>query len=135
MQKKIFITQTTLDKWSSEGKLALEGDEVTLLTKDNPKYKLTPAAKFLAIDTQPNDPHNLVGKIVPLDLLKKRDVEVYMDSAIYKDDAYKVEQGFAAVLVESAGEVHAAEPMKEEKIDESAKSDEELLTDFFLKNL
>jgi len=135
MQKKIFITQSTLDKWASEGKLTLDGDEVTLHTNDNPKYKLTPAAKFLAIDTQPEDPHNLVGKIVPLDLLKKRDVEVYMESAIYKDDAYKVEQGFAAVLVEAAGEVHAPEPVKEEKIDDSAKSDEELLTEFFLKNI
>ena len=136
MQKKIFISQGMLDNLSSEGKVDLSGDRLTILSKEQPQYVITPAAKFMGIESKEADPHKLLGKIVPLTILKERGVELYMDSAIYKDEAYKVEQGFVGILVEEkAGKAIAPEPVKEVKSEDVPKGDDELLADFFLKNL
>lgn len=136
MQKKIFITQGMLDNLSSEGKLEICGDKLTILSKERPDYIITPAAKFLGIESKDADPHKLLGKIVPLKILKDKGVELYMDSAIYKDDAYKVEQGFVGILIEEqSGKAVIPEPVSEVKSEEVTKSDDEMLADFFLKNL
>ena len=137
MQKKIFITQDMLDRLSSEGKVDIDGNKLTIISAENPSYNITSAVKFLAIESGDKDPHKLLGRIVPAKILKDKGVEVYMDSAIYKDEAYKVEQGFAGVLIEAAED----EPLTPEPLDEVIdtkevpKSDEDLLADFFLKNM
>ena len=125
-----------LDKLSTEGRIEIAGNRLTILSKERPGYIITPAAKFLAIESQDADPHKLIGKIVPSKILKDKGVELYMDSAIYKDEAYKVEQGFVGTLVEEkSGKPIAPEPVKEIKSEEVPKSDDELLADFFMKNL
>ena len=136
MQKKIFISQGMLDNLSSEGRIEISGDKLTILSKERPDYIITPAAKFLEIESKDTDPYKLLGKIVPLNILKDKGVELYMDSAIYKDEAYKVEQGFVGILVEEeAGKPAAPQPVEEVKSEEVPKSDDELLADFFMKNL
>ncbi|MDT8318761.1 MAG: hypothetical protein RQ824_12355 [bacterium] len=136
MQKKIFLSQGMLDKLSSEGKLELSGDKLTIQSNDHPEYIITPAAKFLGIESKDADPHKLIGKIIPLKILKDKGVELYMDSAIYKDEAYNVEQGFVGILVEEKGGKQVApQPVQEVNTEEVPKGDEELLADFFLKNL
>ena len=136
MQKKIFITQGMLDNLSSEGRVEISGDKLTILSKERPDYIITPAAKFLEIESKDADPYKLLGKIVPVNILKDKGVELYMDSAIYKDEAYKVDQGFIGMLVEEqSGKPVAPEPVKEIKSEDVPKSDDELLADFFMKNL
>lgn len=136
MQKKIFITQGMLDNLSSEGKLELSGDKLTIQSKERPDYIITPAAKFLDIESKDVDPYKLLGKIVPLNILKDKGVELYMGSAIYKDEAYKVDEGFLGILVEEkAGKPVIPEPVKEVKSEDVPKGDDELLADFFMKNL
>lgn len=136
MQKKIFISQGMLDNLSSEGRLEICGDKLTILSKERPDYIITPAAKFLDIESKDADPYKLLGKIVPLNILKDKGVELYMGSAIYKDEAYKVDEGFLGMLVEEqSGKPIAPEPVKEVKSEEVPKGDEELLADFFMKNL
>jgi len=136
MQKKIFITQDMLDQLSAESKVDLEGNKLSILSGENPNYNLIPAVKFIAIESGDNDPFKLIGKIVPSNILKDKGVEVYMDSAIYKDEAYKVEQGFAGTLIEEGSAKPAApEQIKEIKTEEVPKSDDELLAEFFLKNI
>ncbi len=132
MQKKIFITQENLDKWSSAGRVSQEGEVITLSLKDNSRYALRPAVKFLSVETSQEDPNRLVGRIITSASLKERGVEVYMHSAIFRDEAYKVEEGFIGLRQESA-------PDKTESpvtlpADET-KSDEDLLADFLMKNL
>ncbi len=126
-----------LDKLSSDGKVDIEGNKLTIFSAEKPTYSITSAVKFLAIESRESDPHKLIGRIVPSNILKDKGVEVYMDSAIYKDEAYKVEQGFAGILIEvKEDEPLTPEPLEEE-IDttEVPKSDEDLLADFFLKNM
>lgn len=135
MQKKIFISQAMLDNLSAEGKLELSGDKLTIQSKERPDYIITPAAKFLGIESKDVDPHKLLGKIIPESILKDKGVELYMDSAIYKDEAYQVEQGFIGVLVEGDSKPIAAEELTEVKSEDVPKSDDELLADFFMKNL
>ena len=136
MQKKIFISQGMLDNLSSEGRIEISGDKLTILSKERPDYIITPAAKFLDIESKDADPYKLLGKIVPVNILKDKGVELYMDSAIYKDEAYKVDQGFVGMLVEEkAGKPTAPQPVKEVKSEDVPKSDDELLADFFMKNL
>ena len=136
MQKKIFISQGMLDNLSSEGKLELTGDKLTIQSKERPDYIITPAAKFLEIESKDVDPYKLLGKIVPLNILKDKGVELYMGSAIYKDEAYKVDEGFLGILVEEqSGKPIAPQPVEEIKSEEVPKSDDELLADFFMKNL
>lgn len=136
MQKKIFITQDMLDKLSAESKIDLQGNKLSILSGEKPNYNLIPAVKFIAIESGDNDPFKLIGKIVPSNILKEKGVEVYMDSAIYKDEAYKVEQGFAGTIIEEGAIKKASpEPVKEIKTDEVPKTDDELLAEFFLKNM
>ncbi len=125
-----------LDNLSSEGRIEICGDKLTILSKERPDYIITPAAKFLEIESKDTDPYKLLGKIVPEKILKDKGVELYMGSAIYKDEAYKVDEGFLGMLVEEkAGKPVAPEPVKEVKSEEVPKSDDELLADFFMKNL
>lgn len=125
-----------LDKLSAENKIDLNGNRLTILSGEKPGYNLVPAVKFIAIESGDKDPYNLIGKIVPSNILKGKGVEVYMDSAIYKDEAYKVEQGFAGTLIEEgSAEPAAPQPVKEIKTEEVPKSDDELLAEFFLKNI
>ena len=125
-----------LDNLSSEGRIEICGDKLTILSKERPDYIITPAAKFLEIESKDTDPYKLLGKIVPLKILKDKGVELYMGSAIYKDEAYKVDEGFVGILVEEkADKPTAPEPVKEVKTEDVPKSDDELLADFFMKNL
>lgn len=125
-----------LDDPSSEGRFEISGDKLTILSKERPDYIITSAAKFLEIESKDTDPYKLLGKIVPLNILKDKGVEIYMGSAIYKDEAYKVDEGFLGMLVEEqSGKPIVSEPVKEVKSEEVPKSDDELLADFFMKNL
>lgn len=133
MQKKIFLTQQVLDQWSTAAKITIEGNIITIPSKGNSRYTLRPAVKFIAIESRGDDPNNLVGKVILSDLLKEKGVDVYMNSAIHRDDAYMVEEGFVGLFLEESG--------KEDKSIEhcansgNAKSDDELLADFLLKSL
>lgn len=139
--KKLFITQATIDKLSSESRVEIEGDIMSCFFQEQQSYKLTSAVKFTAIDSRPDDPHNLVGKIIPVNILKQKGVELYRDSAIYKDEAYKVEQGFACELlkkdeaVETPGSGLRSDEVIEENGKKESKRDDEMLADFLLKNL
>ena len=139
MQKKIFITQEKLDELSAGEKIVIEGNEMTVLSQQNSVYTLTPAVKFMAIESQPEDPHGLIGKILPQNITDEKGIEIYMDSAIFQDEAYKVIQGFTGELKEAGAappvEEKPAEAEKAEPHENKEKSDDELLADFLLKNL
>lgn len=138
MQKKIFLTQQVLDQWSASGKATIKGDILTIQSKDNSRFTLKAAIKFLTIESKDADPNNLTGKVITSDHVKDKGIEVYMNSAIYKDEAYKVEEGFIGLLQEN--ESKKGSPEKEiiesdASVADNEKSDDQLLADFLLKNL
>lgn len=117
--KKIFFSQAILGSLADEGKLSLEGNVLTVFTKDRPTFVLEPAFRILRTVDGREDPHGLVGQIRTEKALREMNAEVYLDSVVYRDSAYQAEQGFI-------GE-------EKELMDKLA--DTELLARYLLENL
>ncbi len=145
VMKKIFIAQSVLDSMFEQEKAHLEQDKLMIHSKQNQIFKLTPAFKFLYVSDGSADPHQFVGKIFTKQELDKIDVDLYMDSAIYKDTAYQVDPGYVGMpLASSPAQVveapetpikpkeEGSEP-KAEQVEEA--SDQDLLSDYLLKIL
>lgn len=93
---RLFISQGRLDAWSSEDRVKLDGDIMTL-AGDGRSFRLRPAIRFLRVSGQPQqgeDPHQLVGRVKPLDDLAKLGGEQFMESVIVGDTAYDTQSGF-----------------------------------------
>lgn len=116
---KLFFSQRILDALINEEKISLDGNTITILSKDRAAFELDPAFRFTRTADGCRDPHDLVGMIRLEKDMRAMHAEIYLDSIIYKDTAYVVEPGFI-------GE-------KKELIDKL--SDTELLARFLLENL
>jgi hypothetical protein len=95
---RLFISQGRLDAWSSEDRVKLDADIMTL-AGDGRSFRLRPAIRFLRVSGQaaPNpagDPHQLVGRVKALDDLVKLGGEQFMESVIVGDTAYDIQSGF-----------------------------------------
>ncbi|MCL5276767.1 MAG: pentapeptide repeat-containing protein [Deltaproteobacteria bacterium] len=127
ISEKVFFTQELLDELNANGKLLLEGETITILTKAKPKFRLEQAARFTAIDSG-TDTEKFVGKVKTLEELRAVGAEIFPDSVVMKENVYRVENGFIGLPVKE----EAAAGKKEES---RGKKDEELLAEFFLKNV
>ncbi len=142
--KPVFFSNTIIDTWS-EGKKINIADNVLTVNKApgvQVQFTLEEAYRFIKTSDSSPDPHGLVGKVRTVKQLEQLGAEAYMNSCIYKDIPYDVEQGYLGRPVEAgvSAKVQAAAPAAviEEKIAEApkaAKSDEELLSAFLLNNL
>jgi hypothetical protein len=115
----MFFSQRILDSLIQEGRIRLDGNIITILSRDNPSFELEPAFRFIRTADNGPDPHQFVGRIEYERALKRANAEIYLDSVIYADTAYVVEPGFI-------GE-------KKELLDRL--SDTDLLARFLLENL
>ncbi len=127
ISEKVFFTQELLDELNAQGKLLLEGETITILTKAKPKFSLQQAVRFTALDSG-EDTEKLVGKVKPLNELNEIKAEIFPDSVVVKDNVYRVETGFIGLPLKE-------ELANKEKEESKAKKDEELLAEFFLKNV
>ncbi|MEW6776345.1 MAG: hypothetical protein AB1405_08635 [Bdellovibrionota bacterium] len=159
MAKLLFFSHKIIDAWSEGAKVEIKGNTLTL--KQGPQgpttFHLEEAVRFIKVSGGGADPAGLVGKIKTKKQLDEMGAEAYMESVIYKDTPYDVELGYlgrsegAAAAPAPAPAKGAPAPAKaaappppkpeEEKIDQSqvapegAQKDEDLLTQFLLKNL
>ncbi len=117
--KKMFFSQKILDSLIDEGKIKLDGNILTVLSKDNMTFELEPAFRFVKTADEKPDPHGLVGQIKSEKTLKEMNAEIYMDSVIYRDTGYQTEPGFIG----------------EEKELMEKLSDTDLLARYLLENL
>ena len=117
--KKMFFSQRILDALIDEGKIRLEGNVLTLLTRDRPCFELEPAYRIARTADGGPDPHGLVGAIRPERSLKEMGAEAYLGSVLYRDTAYQAEPGFIG----------------EEKVIMEKLADTELLARYLLENL
>ncbi len=77
----------------ASGRIELEGS--MLKSNDFPGYYLlTPALKFTACISSPDDPLGYVGKCSALSLFEKQNIEIHMNSLDYKGETYEVDEGF-----------------------------------------
>lgn len=117
--KKVFFSQRLLSSLADEGRISLEDNVLTLLSKDRPSFQLEPAARFTATADGKPDPHGLVGTIRSEKDLREMKAELYLDSVIVGDTAYQTVPGFIG----------------EERELMERLSDTELLARFLLENL
>jgi Pentapeptide repeats (8 copies) len=168
---KVFFTQEQLDKLNEKNKIELDGLELTILTGDNPTFKIHEAYRVVKVDSG-EDEQALLGKVKTAeDLESMEDVEIYMESLIVGETVYTLEAGFIGVPLRTAAppveEQQAAAPATEDKTptrtepastsptqveavpqppaaaqaapptkqEQKEKTDEELLSEFLLKNI
>ncbi len=93
-QSKIFFSQKVLDVLVQEGTITLEGNVLTLLAPERRSYTLEPAYRFNATADNGPDPHGLLGHIRSEKDLRAAKAEVYLDSVIYGETAYRADSGF-----------------------------------------
>ncbi len=129
ISEKVFFTQKTLDSLNEENKISLEGDLLTIMTNEKPCFTIIPAYRFMHVESGDEDPLKVLGKVKTEEEAKQMDIDIYRDSAIFKETVYVVEPGFIGVPKRDE-----PTPPKEPK-KAPPKSDDELLADFLLKNM
>lgn len=94
----LFVSQTMLDSWTEQGKIDFVGNVMTLLSGEGKgrSYALEPAARFVKVEGDDADPHQLLRKVKSDAQLREMGAERFEASVIYKDVAYQVEPGFLA---------------------------------------
>ncbi len=90
---RLFISNTRLETWSSEGKITLEGP-LMVLSELGRAFAIKPAVFFARVAGGEADPHDLVGKVKDDDELAKMGADHMASSVIYVDTAYEVVAGF-----------------------------------------
>lgn len=127
LSEKVFFTQKTLDELNAQGKLLLEGETITILTKTKPSFILKQAVRFLSLESG-EDINKLIGKVKTLVELNGIKAEIFPDSVVINDNVYRVENGFIGEPVNKENNYEKGEESK-------AKDQQELLAEFFLKNV
>ena len=93
MARYLFIAQQTLDTWMDQDKIDFDGDVMTIRA-DRRRFRLLEAVRFIKVEGADSDTNGLLGKVKTNEQLEQLGAERYMDSVIYKDIAYKVQEGF-----------------------------------------
>ena len=94
MADYLFVPQSVLDKWSEQGRIAVDGNVLTILGEGK-NFSLTQAVRFMKMEAG-DDAVGLLQKVKTTDALKQMGAEHYMESVILGDSAYQVQQGFLA---------------------------------------
>lgn len=124
MSRVQFFTQKMIDQWTVEGKVHFDGKTLKVLVGSPAHYVLRPAVMVLDL-VDGEDQRQLKGKVLTEEHQKALKMDVYLDSGIIGQVAYKVEPGF----VVGGDAPSAAEPTKE------SQSSGDSLADIMLKTL
>lgn len=90
---RLYISQKRLDAWTTENRLAIDGEVMTLVELDR-AFHIQPAVRVLAVEGQDDDPNDLVGKVKSESDLDEIGADHLATSLIYRDTAYRVENGW-----------------------------------------
>jgi hypothetical protein len=91
---RLFVPQLMLDKWLSEERVDVEGEEM-VTRPEGKRFQLTTAVLFKDEVTGSPDAHGILGTVKDLEQLAEIGAEHYADSVILEDNAYQVVEGFA----------------------------------------
>ncbi len=108
---RLFLSQEALERWISEGRAKIDGEELTD-TSTGQKFRLITGVQFTAELTGQDDGQKLVGKVKDVEQLESLKAEHMRDSVILGDNAYSVVEGFIGtpVVQEAAAAVAKARP-------------------------
>lgn len=90
---RLFISQERIDSWSAQDKIALDGDEMTLVD-DGRSFEIEPAVYFVKVAGDEEDAQDLIGKVKTEEDVVALGGDVYMNSVILGEIAYDVKSGF-----------------------------------------
>ena len=89
---RLFISADQMDRWTAEGKVALQDDIMTLPAMGR-SFKLRTAVRFLSV-IEGADAHGLIGRVKTDEQLAEMSGEHYGASVIMGDVGYECEEGF-----------------------------------------
>jgi hypothetical protein len=115
----IFFSQNLLDALIEEGRIKIDHNIMTLLTREQHSFALEPAYRIIRTIAGSNDDHDLLGAIKTATELKDLHAEAYQNSIIIGSTGYEAEPGFLG---------------DEQSVMEKL-SDTDLLARFLLENL
>jgi hypothetical protein len=90
---RIFVSQELVDLWSTDDRVVLDGDVMTLAGSGH-QVVLSPAMRVLRVVSDGGDPHNLVGCVKTPAELVAAGGEHYMNSLLLGEAAYDLQAGF-----------------------------------------
>lgn len=96
---RLFVSQDQMDRWTSEGKVRLEDDVMTLPALSR-SFKLTSAVYFTKL-VDGNDDRQLLGRVKSQKQLEELAAEHYGQSVIVGDVGYECVEGFLGAPIES----------------------------------
>lgn len=91
---RLFVSQSILDRWLSDGTADVSGDTLTIQPDDR-KFDLKTAVLFEREVTESGDPHQLIGKVKDLEQIAELGGDYSAGTVIVGDEAYEVTDGFA----------------------------------------
>jgi len=95
---RLFVSQVQMDKWTSEGKVRLDDDVMTLPAMSR-SFKLSSAVHITrTIDGA--DAHKLVNRVKTTEQLQQLGAEQYGTSLILGETGYECTEGFVGTPVE-----------------------------------
>ena len=90
---RLYISQKRIDAWTSDNRLEIDGDIMTLVELGR-SFKILPAVRILAVESGDNDPGKMVGRVKDEQELASLGADHLASSLILGDIAYKVENGY-----------------------------------------
>lgn len=90
---RLFVSQSVLDRWLTEGTADVSGDTLTILPDDR-RFDLKTAVLFEREVTEAGDPHELLGKVKDLEQIAELGGDYSAGTVILGDEAYEVTDGF-----------------------------------------
>jgi hypothetical protein len=90
---RLFVSQSVLDRWLSDGTADVSGNTLTILPEER-CFELKTAVLFEKELTESGDPHDLIGKVKDLDQISALGGDYSAGSVILGDHAYEVTEGF-----------------------------------------
>lgn len=99
-RNRVFLPQDTLDRWLDEGRVAVEGERMTLQPEDQ-RFRLASAVRFVEELAGEGDTAALVGKVKDFGQLEALGGEHQADSVLLGDAAYQVVEGFVGEPVDA----------------------------------
>ncbi len=101
---RIFISQSLVDIWISEGKADLERDFLRVPSgAESVALFINPAVYFDCVDGSETDEAEVVGKVKTSQELAQLGAEHYDTSVVLGDAAYTVVPGIIATAVDAQG--------------------------------